>query len=111
MFYALEPSSQYEVVIQSQNRWGWSENSEPFFFSTRANGKYHYIFYPSLFLTYIHFATVYKIAHFDDNLSINMNHIKIFKIQVFEVVFGTVEKFLQSNFEVVPYTASAADHT
>ena len=39
MFYALEPSSQYEVVIQSQNRWGWSENSEPFFFSTRANGK------------------------------------------------------------------------
>jgi len=37
MFYALEPSSQYEVVIQSQNRWGWSENSDPFFFSTRAN--------------------------------------------------------------------------
>ena len=39
MFYALEPNSQYEVVIQSQNRWGWSENSDPFFFSTRANGK------------------------------------------------------------------------
>jgi len=37
MFYALEPNSQYEVVIQSQNRWGWSENSDPFFFSTRAN--------------------------------------------------------------------------
>ena len=48
MFYALEPSSQYEVVIQSQNRWGWSENSDPFFFSTRANGKYHitYVLYP-----------------------------------------------------------------
>ena len=39
MFYALEPKSQYEVVIQSQNQWGWSENSDPFFFSTRANGK------------------------------------------------------------------------
>ena len=51
MFYALEPSSQYEVVIQSQNRWGWSENSDPFFFSTRANGKYHHICFVPLLQT------------------------------------------------------------
>lgn len=39
MFYALEPSSQYEVVIQSENQWGWSQNSNPYFFSTRATGE------------------------------------------------------------------------
>lgn len=39
MFYALEPSSRYEVVIQSQNKWGWSLNSEPFYFTTRSTGK------------------------------------------------------------------------
>ena len=38
MFYALEPSSQYEVVIAGYNDWGWAANSEPFFFSTRATG-------------------------------------------------------------------------
>ena len=38
MFYALEPSSQYEVVIAGYNDWGWALNSEPFFFSTRATG-------------------------------------------------------------------------
>lgn len=36
MFYALEPSSKYEVVIQSQNEWGWSRNSVPFFFVTKS---------------------------------------------------------------------------
>ncbi len=39
MFYALEPHSQYEVVIQGQNRWGWAQNSEPFVFTTRSTGK------------------------------------------------------------------------
>ena len=38
MFYALEPNSQYEVVIAGANDWGWALNSEPFFFSTRATG-------------------------------------------------------------------------
>lgn len=36
MFYALEPHSQYEVIITCQNQWGWSKNSSPFFFSTRS---------------------------------------------------------------------------
>ena len=28
MFYALEPSTHYEVVISSKNSWGWSKNSK-----------------------------------------------------------------------------------
>ena len=40
MFYALEPNSKYEVVVQSKNKWGWSQTSKPFFFSTRATGKH-----------------------------------------------------------------------
>ena len=43
MFYALEPSSQYEVVIAGYNDWGWALNSEPFFFSTRATGSTSYV--------------------------------------------------------------------
>ena len=44
MFYALEPSSKYEVVIQSQNEWGWSRNSVPFFFVTKSTGEgYNYL--------------------------------------------------------------------
>ena len=39
MFYALEPNSKYEVVVQSKNKWGWSQTSKPFFFKTRATGK------------------------------------------------------------------------
>lgn len=39
MFYALEPNSKYEVVVQSKNNWGWSQTSNPFFFNTRATGK------------------------------------------------------------------------
>ena len=39
MFYALEPNSKYEVVVQSKNKWGWSQTSNPFFFNTRATGK------------------------------------------------------------------------
>jgi hypothetical protein len=39
MFYALEPSSQYEVVVQSKNRWGWAQNSDAFVFSTRSTGQ------------------------------------------------------------------------
>ena len=39
MFYALEPNSKYEVVVQSRNKWGWSQTSNPFFFNTRATGK------------------------------------------------------------------------
>ncbi|CAB4060760.1 unnamed protein product [Lepeophtheirus salmonis] len=37
MFYALEPSTQYEVFIQCENKWGWSKESDIFIFSTRAN--------------------------------------------------------------------------
>ena len=43
MFYALEPNSKYEVVVQSKNKWGWSQTSKPFFFKTRATGKPHVI--------------------------------------------------------------------
>lgn len=34
-FFGLEPATQYEVIIQSRNREGWSDPSEIFKFSTR----------------------------------------------------------------------------
>jgi hypothetical protein len=39
-FFGLEPATQYEVIIQSRNREGWSDPSEIFKFSTRPHGKY-----------------------------------------------------------------------
>ena len=39
IFYALLPSTEYEVIIQSKNREGWSEPTDIFRFSTRSRGS------------------------------------------------------------------------
>ena len=39
VFYGLTPSTEYEVIIQSRNKEGWSEASDIFRFSTRDRGK------------------------------------------------------------------------
>ena len=38
-FFGLDPNSEYEVIIQSRNREGWSDPSEIFKFRTRNEGK------------------------------------------------------------------------
>jgi len=35
VFYGLTPSTEYEVIIQSRNKEGWSDASDIFRFSTR----------------------------------------------------------------------------
>ena len=39
VFYGLTPSTQYEVIIQSRNREGWSDATDIFRFNTRSQGK------------------------------------------------------------------------
>ena len=39
VFYGLTASTEYEVIIQSRNREGWSDASDIFRFSTRDRGK------------------------------------------------------------------------
>ena len=39
VFYGLIPSTDYEVIIQSRNKEGWSNASDIFRFSTRSRGK------------------------------------------------------------------------
>ena len=39
LFRNLEPDTRYEVIVQSQNQFGWSEPTKPFIFSTRYQGK------------------------------------------------------------------------
>jgi hypothetical protein len=43
VFYGLTPSTEYEVIIQSRNKEGWSDASDIFRFSTRDRGDYLYI--------------------------------------------------------------------
>lgn len=38
VFYGLTPSTEYEVIIQSRNREGWSDPNDIFRFGTRASG-------------------------------------------------------------------------
>ena len=40
VFYGLTPSTEYEVIIQSRNKEGWSDASDIFRFSTRDRGDY-----------------------------------------------------------------------
>ena len=35
LFQNLEADTRYEVIVQSQNQFGWSEPTNPFIFSTR----------------------------------------------------------------------------
>merc|ERR1711974_285011 len=35
LFNDLEPDTRYEVIVQSQNQFGWSERTKSFIFSTR----------------------------------------------------------------------------
>ena len=39
LFRNLEPDTRYEVIVQSQNEFGWSEPTKPFIFSTRYQGN------------------------------------------------------------------------
>ena len=39
VFYGLTPSTQYEVIIQSRNREGWSDATDIFRFNTRSQGR------------------------------------------------------------------------
>ncbi len=39
LFRNLEPDTRYEVIVQSQNQFGWSEPTKPFIFSTRYQGN------------------------------------------------------------------------
>ena len=38
-FEGLTANSRYEVIVQSKNRFGWSEPAKSFVFSTRLKGK------------------------------------------------------------------------
>ena len=40
VFFGLTPSTEYEVIIQSRNREGWSDATDIFRFNTRSQGKY-----------------------------------------------------------------------
>ena len=40
VFYGLDASTEYEVIIQSRNKEGWSDASDIFRFSTRDRGKF-----------------------------------------------------------------------
>ncbi len=40
VFYGLSPATEYEVIIQSKNREGWSDPNDIFKFSTRSRGEY-----------------------------------------------------------------------
>ena len=44
VFYGLIPSTEYEVIIQSRNKEGWSEASDIFRFSTRDRGIKWFLF-------------------------------------------------------------------
>ena len=46
VFYGLLPSTDYEVIIQSRNKEGWSNASDIFRFSTRSRGT------PAAYSTY-----------------------------------------------------------
>ena len=39
VFFGLTPSTEYEVIIQSRNREGWSDATDIFRFNTRSQGK------------------------------------------------------------------------
>lgn len=39
IFYGLNPSTEYEVIIQAKNREGWSDPNTIFTFTTRSRGK------------------------------------------------------------------------
>ena len=39
IFYGLKPTTEYEVIIQSRNREGWSDPNDIFRFRTRSRGK------------------------------------------------------------------------
>jgi len=41
-FQSLDADSRYEVIIQSKNRFGWSEPTKSFIFSTRITGEKKY---------------------------------------------------------------------
>ena len=38
-FEGLTANSRYEVIVQSKNRFGWSEPAKSFLFTTRLKGK------------------------------------------------------------------------
>ncbi len=38
VFYGLRPSTEYEVIIQSRNREGWSDPNDIYKFTTRTRG-------------------------------------------------------------------------
>ena len=74
MFYALEPNSKYEVVVQSKNKWGWSQTSKPFFFKTRATGKPYVITNLMIILSCKTFLCT-KSRSIQGNYEISMNEI------------------------------------
>ena len=39
VFFGLTPSTEYEVIIQSRNREGWSDATDIFRFNTRSQGN------------------------------------------------------------------------
>jgi hypothetical protein len=39
VFYGLTPATEYEVIIQSRNKEGWSDPNDIFRFSTRSRGE------------------------------------------------------------------------
>ena len=39
VFFGLAPSTEYEVIIQSRNREGWSDATDIFRFNTRSQGN------------------------------------------------------------------------
>ena len=39
VFYGLRPQTEYEVIIQSRNREGWSDPNDIYRFTTRSRGE------------------------------------------------------------------------
>jgi hypothetical protein len=38
LFRDLQPNSRYEVILQSKNKFGWSDSTKSFVFTTRLRG-------------------------------------------------------------------------
>ena len=45
LFRNLEADKRYEVIVQSQNQFGWSEPTKPFIFSTRYQGTFPFFIF------------------------------------------------------------------
>ena len=53
LFQNLDADSRYEVIIQSKNKFGWSEPTKSFIFSTRLRGQKYADLCQKLFFNFL----------------------------------------------------------